>query len=103
MLAFFLMVLISTNVFSGEHIGFYKIVQIDSGYGAEGVYAVLEKPFSSKCGDDGGAVVIALDHPLLKIMTTELITAFHAGYQAGFYIDGCVYGRSKVQAIGIKK
>ncbi|MEI6744389.1 MAG: hypothetical protein WCL34_00395 [Methylococcaceae bacterium] len=102
-LAFSLMVLLSSSVFAGEHIGFYDLVRVETGYGSEGVYANVKTPFVSKCGDDGSALVIPSDHPLLKIMTAELMTAFVAGYKVGFYVEGCQYGRTKLQAVSFQK
>lgn len=102
-LAFSLLALGIGNVSAGEHIGFYDLVRIETGYGSEGVYASVKTPIKSKCGDDGVSAVIPSDHPLLKIMTAELMTAFVAGYKVGFFVDGCQYGRTKLQAVSFQK
>ena len=91
----------SMSVFAGESVSNQTVNFVETGWGAEGIYVQTDSS-ANKCGL-AGRFFIRPDHPLLKIMVTELMLAINSGNKVNIYIEGCHGSEMNVEAVGIAK
>ena len=74
---------------AGQSIDAQELRYVGTGWNAEGLYVFTVANISSTDGC-GPKYRIDANHPMLKIMTAELLSAFYAGARVNLYVDGCI-------------
>ena len=83
---------------AGTETGVVTIRQLSTGWEGSELYIWTNENLRvESCPSDG--FIMPTNHRLADEMMSMILSAYHAGSKARFYIDGCMNGKMKVQAV----